>query len=361
MTSQSLIPADAGLDLMTLGQVLAQSGYFTDAKTQAQAVTKILYGQEMGISAIASLVGIHIIQGKPAPSAGLIASVIRRSTAYDYRVLTHTDDECSIEFVYRGERAGVSTFTMADARRAGLPSTNKVWTQYPRNLLFARAMSNGARWYCADIFGGVVYTPEELGAVVDGEGHVISVPKAASVSDPAEEMPDPAELIGQSATQAAPWLANEPPAVKLPHPEAVATDETVTDRDGSDAAVWLVGGLRCITLPNPKGGRFLLAFESCPDHAPRQWVLGPDQEASAWRHSLGAGSPPCRRVDVMPLTAEHRQMIAALAGDAGISDQQLIERCQDEFRRGPGQLSLAQADELVAALSETVAVVAAFD
>jgi hypothetical protein len=66
-------------------------------------------------------------------------------------------------------------------------------------------------------------------------------------------------------------------------------------------------------------------------------------------------------VDVMPLTAEHRQMIAALAGDAGISDQQLIERCQDEFRRGPGQLSLAQADELVAALSETVAVVAAFD
>jgi len=38
-------------------------------------------------------------------------------------------------------------------------------------------MSNGARWYTPDIFGGPVYTPEELGAVVDGEtGEVIDAP-----------------------------------------------------------------------------------------------------------------------------------------------------------------------------------------
>ena len=41
-------------------------------------------------------------------------------------------------------------------------------------MLFARAMSNGVRWYCPDVFAGMaVYTPDEMGADVDGEGNVI--------------------------------------------------------------------------------------------------------------------------------------------------------------------------------------------
>jgi hypothetical protein len=29
-------------------------------------------------------------------------------------------------------------------------------------MVFARAMSNGAKWFCAEIFNGPVYTPEEI-------------------------------------------------------------------------------------------------------------------------------------------------------------------------------------------------------
>jgi len=44
-------------------------------------------------------------------------------------------------------------------------------------MLFARAMSNGVRWYCPDVMNGsAVYTPEELGADVDQDGNVINVP-----------------------------------------------------------------------------------------------------------------------------------------------------------------------------------------
>jgi hypothetical protein len=42
-------------------------------------------------------------------------------------------------------------------------------------MLFSRALSNGVGWYCPDLFIGAVYTPEELGAEVDGEGDVIKV------------------------------------------------------------------------------------------------------------------------------------------------------------------------------------------
>jgi hypothetical protein len=30
-------------------------------------------------------------------------------------------------------------------------------------MLYARALSNGAKWYCPDVFGGPIYTPDELG------------------------------------------------------------------------------------------------------------------------------------------------------------------------------------------------------
>ena len=40
-------------------------------------------------------------------------------------------------------------------------------------MLFARALSNGARWFCAGIFGGSVYTHEELGIATDEEGRAL--------------------------------------------------------------------------------------------------------------------------------------------------------------------------------------------
>jgi len=160
---------------MELGKVLAQSGYFTDAKDANQAIVKVLAGREMGFGPIASMTGIYIVKGKPSMGANLIAAAIKRSGRYDYRVKELTDEVCRIEFfeVIGGKREsiGVSEFTKAQAQKAGTQNMDK----FPRNMLFARCMSNGAKWYCADVFGGPVYTPEELGAVVDGEtGEVIS-------------------------------------------------------------------------------------------------------------------------------------------------------------------------------------------
>ena len=161
--------------LMELGKVLAQSGYFTDAKDANQAIVKVLAGREMGFGPIASMTGIYIVKGKPSMGANLIAAAIKRSGRYDYRVKELTDEVCRIEFfeVIGGKREsiGVSEFTKAQAAKAGTQNMEK----FPRNMLFARCMSNGAKWYCADVFGGPVYTPEELGAIVDGEtGEVIS-------------------------------------------------------------------------------------------------------------------------------------------------------------------------------------------
>jgi len=60
-------------------------------------------------------------------------------------------------------------------------------------MLFARAMSKGVKWYCADVFGGPIYTPEEMGAKVDEDGDVVEMPAVAPASRPVEIAQPPAD------------------------------------------------------------------------------------------------------------------------------------------------------------------------
>ena len=165
-------------DIGRIGKMLALSGYFDSANNfevaVAQMATKVLAGREMGFGPFASANGIHIIKGKPGVGANLMASAVKAHPRYNYRVREMTGKVCKIEFFERAdsgewESIGVSEFTEADARAAGTQNMNK----FARNMLFARAMSNGVRWFCPDVFNGnSVYVPEELGADVDDDGNI---------------------------------------------------------------------------------------------------------------------------------------------------------------------------------------------
>ncbi len=165
--SNELIP----MPLDKLGSVLVKSGFFADVKEEAQAIVKVLAGRELGFGPITSMTNIHIIKGRPAIGASLMAAAIKRSGRYDYKVVEITDKICSIDFWEGGKKIGNSTFTVADAYKAGTGNMSK----FPRNMLFARAMSNGAKWYCPNAFNGPVYTPEELGHTQPDENGIIDV------------------------------------------------------------------------------------------------------------------------------------------------------------------------------------------
>ncbi len=200
-------------DTMTLGKVLAASGYFADSREAAQAVVKVLAGAELGFGPIASMTGVNIIKGKVSLSANLIAAAIKRSGRYNYRVVSLTDTDCRIDFYEAGERVGTSTFTADDAKLAGLGGDN--WRKFPRNMLFARAISNGAKWYCPDLSGGPLYTPEELGATIDGEtGEVVDVPVVVkpAAAQPAPDQPAavPFKMTTQGAVE---WACRTAPQV----------------------------------------------------------------------------------------------------------------------------------------------------
>lgn len=161
-------------EIMSIGKAFAESGMFADTKSAAQAIVKIQAGQEIGIPPFAAMTGIHIIQGKPAIGAGLMAARVKGSGKYDYEVKEQTDKICSIDFYQGKKMIGNSTFTAEDAKKAATKNMDK----FPKNMLFARAMSNGIKWFTPDVFAGPVYTPEELGNTT------ITEDTTAEVTDP---------------------------------------------------------------------------------------------------------------------------------------------------------------------------------
>lgn len=174
--------------IQRLGNLLSASGYFADVKDAAQAAVKVMAGEELGISPVASVMGIHIIKGKVTLSANLMAAMVRRH-GYNYRHVQFDNKGCNLEFFDKsGVSLGFSSFTEEDARAASV--FNDMYKKFPRNMYFSRAMSNGTKWYCPEVTSGLpVYVPEELGAKVNGEGEYI------------EQGPDPKERGSKEAAQ----------------------------------------------------------------------------------------------------------------------------------------------------------------
>jgi len=182
-------------DITNVAEIMAASGYFTDARDAAQMAVKILAGREMGFGPFASTTGVHIIKGRPAVGANLMAAAVKAHPKYDYRVRRMDAQECQIEFFQGTDSLGVSTFTLKDAQAAGTQNLQK----FARNMLFARAMSNGVRWFTPDVFmGAAVYTPEELGESVDEDG-IIDVPTTPETPVKAPAPAEPTYLSQEEA------------------------------------------------------------------------------------------------------------------------------------------------------------------
>lgn len=231
--SNELATRTAGVQISTMDELarvadmFAKSGLFRDTADAAQAGVKIMAGQAWGIDAFSSMVGIALIQGKPVIGAGIMAAKVKGHPKYDFIVNRLDNEACEIEF-FQGQRSlGVSTFTMDDAKAAGYASKQN-YRQTPRNMLFARALSNGVRWYTPDVFSASVYTPEEF----NQEGDAVDVPVREAPSRP--ERP-PAPALNAPAPEAQPE-----PAVA---PEASGEPVEAAPVDGGGVTVKQLGAL----------------------------------------------------------------------------------------------------------------------
>ena len=162
-------------ETQSLGEVFAKSGMFPDVKSQNQAIVKILAGRELGLPPLISMTKIYMVLGKVTIGAELMAGLVKKSKEYDYKILHIDNLKCEIEFKKGNDILGTSVFTIDDAKKAGVFKQGGAWDKFPKNLLFARAMSNGCRFFCPHLISGAC-TPEELGMPVNETGEAETKP-----------------------------------------------------------------------------------------------------------------------------------------------------------------------------------------
>jgi len=149
---------------MELGKIFAESGIFPDIKSAAQGYIKILAGKELGLSPMQAINSFYFVNGRLGIVAQTLGALVKKSEKYDYKISNHTDQECSIDFFKLGEekeKIGESHFNLKMAAKAGIVNKDN-WKNYPMNMLFARALMNGVRWFCPDAVSAFTYSVEEL-------------------------------------------------------------------------------------------------------------------------------------------------------------------------------------------------------
>lgn len=170
-------------------------------------------GEALGIPAIQAINDIHVIEGKTSASANLIGAMVRKA---GHKLRVTGDDTYATAQITRADDTTFTfevTWDLGRAKTAGLipgkPTSN--WSKYPAAMLKARAITECARAACPDALYGVIYTPEELGAVVTEAGEPVEAPNPA----PARQAPQGGSRI-QQARQRAQQQAQAAPAPSAP-------------------------------------------------------------------------------------------------------------------------------------------------
>lgn len=240
-TNQQVVPHMSMNDKMQYAQALAQASLLPKQyqRNPGNVLLAVELGESLGIPPIQAINTVHVIEGKPSASSGLISALVRRA---GHTLRVKGDDQSATAEIVRSDDPDFTysvTWDMGRARNAGVTGKDN-WKKYPAAMLKARAITEVARDACQEALMGVQYTPEELGAVVDEEGNVVDQPGPRGAQPRGGRF----GLSGnfQQPAPAAPPAEQPTPA---PEPEPEGDDETTEVEDApvmSDRAQWVQAG-----------------------------------------------------------------------------------------------------------------------
>lgn len=151
-------------------------------------------GAALGLEPLQALASIAVINGRAALSSDLMAAVIRRA-GHTLRIVENSPESVTATLIRADDKKFEFTVTWDKdkAVKAGLWGQKGPWSQYPTQMLRARAITEVARQGASEALMGMIYSPEDFGATITDTGEVI---EAEIVNDapakPAPAAPKPA-------------------------------------------------------------------------------------------------------------------------------------------------------------------------
>ena len=190
-SAHGIIPTDFE-SVWRMATVLCKTGMipanFKDKPEDTAAA--IMWGMEIGLSPIVALQSIAVINGRPSLWGDTLpAMIIKAGHKLDEAI---EGDGATLKatctLTRRDGHKVTRSFSMADAKRAGLAAKTGPWTQYPQRMLQMRARSWAVRDGAADVLRGLQVAEEQQDVMRD-------VTPAKQVELDIPDPPEPPEVI----------------------------------------------------------------------------------------------------------------------------------------------------------------------
>jgi len=151
-------------EVFRLASAVAKSGLAPRGmETPEKLTVAIMHGLEIGLAPMQAIQRIAVVNGRPTVwGDALPALLLARGFSIGEHIDGNGDDRVAVCKVVRPDGAMIErTFSVADAKKAGLWNKQGPWQQYPERMLRMRARGFACRDGAADVLSGL-YVAEEI-------------------------------------------------------------------------------------------------------------------------------------------------------------------------------------------------------
>lgn len=198
--------------------------------TPEKAMVAILHGLEVGLTPMAALQRIAVVNGRPTIWGDGAIGLVRGSGACEHIHESITGDGEAMVATCSAKRKGekepiVGTFSVADAKKAGLWGKQGPWQQFPKRMLQMRARAFALRDGFADVLGGL-YLREEI-----EEDTRRPQPPTPPQREPVAQIASPVpQQSSPTAKALTPPIPPAPPSAKAPQQPPAPDYDGIMDR-----------------------------------------------------------------------------------------------------------------------------------
>jgi len=247
-----------GLELQSLDDAWRFANYVKASglapkslQTPEAIVVALELGKEVGLAPMQSLQSIAVINGTPSIYGDAALALVRGSgllEAYEESYEGEGDDyACLITTKRKGMAPMRTSFSVRDAKAAGLWGKQGPWKQYPKRMLMFRSRGFNLRDNFGDVLKGLKSYEEVRDITVDVEvGPAMSAgptldqgtatpPRSARVPEPveAEDVPEDVQEPSEAAKapKATKTAKKAPKAAETPSEPTTTVSEPASDAD----------------------------------------------------------------------------------------------------------------------------------
>ena len=120
----------------------------------------IQWGMELGLQPMQAMQSIAVINGRPSLWGDAMLALVKAHPAFEWIKEECDGSVATCTIKRRGEPEVVQSFSLEEAKRAGLTGKQGPWTQYPKRMLQMRARGFALRDAFPDALRGVVSAEE---------------------------------------------------------------------------------------------------------------------------------------------------------------------------------------------------------